>query len=222
MQRSTFWEHKDGFLYIFVHLHLKLNESKPQQNFFKQRSGSAPAESSVTMIRQDTKINIPWQPGLNLPYKVSQPPFRDRPQSLKNTVRGHLVCAGHGEEAVPCRQKPSTVQRRTSYTLGIGAWTQLLPCLHHGIPSHAEQTGETCSWWRCKADCIQRSVGKQSRHMIVLLTIFMYSYIFEHLSRFPCFKCLIHASPTLHPIQKDFDRQLLISVIPHYNSHLWE
>lgn len=121
MQRSTFWEHKDGFLYIFVHLHLKLNESKPQQNFFKQRSGSAPAESSVTMIRQDTKINIPWQPGLNLPYKVSQPPFRDRPQSLKNSVRGHLVCAGHGEQAVPCRQKPSAVQRRTSYTLGIGA-----------------------------------------------------------------------------------------------------
>lgn len=56
--------------------------------------------------------------------------------------------------------------------------------------------------------------------MTLLLATFMYSYIFKYLSKFPCFKCLIHASPSLGLIWEDFDRQLLISAIPHYNSHL--
>lgn len=40
---------------FFFHFHLKLNKSKPQQNFFRRSNGSALAESSVTMIRQEHK-----------------------------------------------------------------------------------------------------------------------------------------------------------------------
>lgn len=69
-------------------------------------------------LGKTTKINIPWQPGSNLPYKVSNLPYRDQPHSLKNSALGHLVCACHREQAAPNTEKLSRVQRKDQLHIG--------------------------------------------------------------------------------------------------------
>lgn len=63
-------------------------------------------------LGKNTRINISWQPGINLPYKVTNPPFKNQRQSLKNAALGDLVWVWHSEQAVLDSGKLSPVQRR--------------------------------------------------------------------------------------------------------------
>lgn len=223
MQKSTLWEHKDGFLYIFCSFSLQIEQEQALAEFFSGRVAVLLLLNHLWQwLGKNTKINIPWQPDSNLPYKVSNPPFRDQLQSLKNTALGRLVCAWYREQAVPYTEKLSTVQRRDQVYTGDQVLKQSY-CVVSAMVSGCTQNKQERFPSRSNVGLnTYRGLLESRADMIVLFIIFMYSYIFEHLSRFLCFKCLIHASPTLHPVQEVSAHQLLGSVTPHYNSHLWE
>lgn len=99
--------------YVFLFIPLQIEQEQALAEFFSGRVAVLLLLNHLWQwLGKNTKINIPWQPGSHLPYKVSNLPHRDQPQSLKNSSLGHLVCACRRQQAEPNMEKLSRVQRK--------------------------------------------------------------------------------------------------------------
>lgn len=165
-----------------------MNKNKPQQIFFSGRVAVLLLLNHLWQwLGKNTRINISWQPGINLPYKVPNPPFKNQKQSLKNAALGNLVCVWHSEQDVQDSGKLSTVQRRDQLYICDQVLQQSNCVVSTTVSEHRRDLLES----GVRLNAYRGLLESKTDIMVVLLVfigigiVFMVLYIFEYLFQIP-------------------------------------